>query len=778
MADHRARCEALLGMALAGALMALPGRAAVPATYLADMQQTQDVFLEVEVNGEGIPFIVHFRASGAKLSATGAELARIGIAIDKLGIAGSDQVALDALAGVRYRYDKTHQRVAITLPDDVRKPFVVDSRQLPQAMPATSGRGVVLNYDAVAQNETGNRYALWLEQRYFDPDGVFSNTGIAYLDAASRRYLRYDTSWSRSDPATLRTVQWGDAITSSLAWSRSIRFAGFQWRSNFALRPDLVTFPLPVLTGSAVVPSSLDLYVNNMQHFNVQVPSGPFVVNEVPGITGGGNATLITRNALGQTVTLAMPIYIDTQMLATGLSSYSLEAGFLRRDYGAASFHYDPHLAGSGSWRRGISDALTVEAHGEATDHLFNAGTGALVRLGTDGVLNGAIGFSAGRWAGTQLSLGYQWIEPHYAIDAQSIRTFGHYGDLASRDGAPVPTHTDRLTVSLPFFGNQNFALSYIGTKLPQVEASRIASLSYGLSLRHALSLNLSAYRDIDRHRSRGVFLNVSLGLENNVSLNAVAGSQGGRAYNNLQALRPADYAGGWGWGLQTGQFNQLGFHQAQLQYLGSAGQLTGLVQNYAGHTTASFDALGSIVLMDGDIQFSRRIYDGFALVSTNGVAGVPVLHENRLLGRTDDHGHLLVPDLNAYQDNHISIDPSRLPVDMRIDATAMVVVPQVQSGVLGRFSITRYAAASVLLHDASGKPIAAGTRVHHVESGADTIVGYDGLTFINDLQATNHLQLDGPAWHCTVTFSYTPPTNHALPSIGPFICRREAMQP
>ncbi|GLQ89819.1 fimbriae usher protein [Dyella flagellata] len=758
--------------------MLLPGRAAVPASFAGEMQQTQDVYLEVAVNGEEVPFIVHFQATGARLSATGADLARIGVAIGKLGIAASAQVQLDAIAGARYRYDRTHQRVDLTLPDNARQPYMVDSRQLSPSMPATSGRGLVLNYDAFAQNQTGNRFALWMEQRYFDPAGVFSNTGIAYLDAASRHYLRYDTSWSRSNPDTLSTFQWGDAITSSLAWSRSIRFAGFQWRSNFALRPDLVTFPLPVLTGSALVPSSLDLYVNNMQHFNVQVPSGPFVVNEVPGITGGGNATLITRNALGQTVTLSMPIYIDTQMLAKGLSSYSMEVGFLRRDYGIASFDYDPHLAGSGSWRQGLSDALTVEAHGEATDHLFNAGAGALVRLGADGVVNGAIGFSAGRLAGTQLSVGYQWLEPHYAIDAQSIRTFGHYGDLAARDGAPVPTHTDRLTVSLPFFGNQNFALSYIGSKLPQVQASRIVSLTYGLSLRHSLSVNLSAYRDIYQHASRGVFLNVSLGLDDHVSLNAVVGSQGGRAYNNLQAFRPVDYAGGWGWGLQTGQFNQMGFHQAQLQYLGNAGQLTGIVQNYAGHTTASFDALGSIVLMDGDVQFSRRIYDGFALVSTNGVAGVPVLHENRLLGHTDDSGHLLVPDLNSYQANRIAIDTSALPVDMRIDTTAMVVVPQVQSGVLGRFTITRYAAASILLHDEAGKPIPAGTRVHHVESGSDTIVGYDGLTFVNELQASNHLQLDGVAWHCTVTFPYKPPTDHALPLIGPLVCRREAMRP
>lgn len=175
---------------------------------------------------------------------------------------------------------------------------------------------------------------------------------------------------------------------------------------------------------------------------------------------------------------------------------------------------------------------------------------------------------------------------------------------------------------------------------------------------------------------------------------------------------------------------------------------------------------------MDDSIHLSRRIYDGFALVSTDGVADIPVLHDNRVIGVTDARGHLLIPDLNAYQDNHVAIDSMRLPADMRIDKTSIDVVPQSQSGVLAHFPLTHDDAASVILHDARGRALPPGSRVRYLESGAETVVGYGGLTYIDGLQRENHLQVDTSAGSCTASFSYRRPAHHGVPTIGPLLCR------
>ncbi|WP_321887056.1 fimbria/pilus outer membrane usher protein [Paraburkholderia bannensis] len=740
-----------------------------------------DLYLEVTLNGDRTALIAHFRQREGRLYAEAADLDTIGLRVPELpvgapGKPANTEIALDSLPGLHYRYDETTQSIAIEAPDALRKAYVFDTRALEKAPQASASRGFVLNYDAYVEEAGSTQSALWSEQRYFDAHGVFSNTGTAYLYRTMHRYVRFDTSWQTSNATTLTTTQVGDTISSSLDWSRSLRIGGFQWRSNFALRPDLVTFPVPSLSGSAVVPSSVDLYVNNVRQFSGSVPGGPFVISNVPGITGAGEATVITRDPLGRAVATTVPLYIDTRLLAAGLSSYSVEAGFLRRDYGVESFSYDPQPVASASMRHGISDRLTVEAHAEVTGGLYDAGAGALVRIGQLGVINGSLAASTGHFTGAQVGLGYQLITQTFSVELSTLRATRHYGDLAARDGSPVPLATDRATVSVPLPGNQTVALSYIGYRYPDVVASHIGSVSYTVSLRNLVSLSVSAFRDFSSRSSSGVFLSASMGLGDRTSINASAGRQNGEGTWNVNASRAPDYDGGWGYTVQDGGSNASHYQQAQVQYLGRYGQVTALGQALDGRMAGSLDVTGALVVMDGAALPARRIDDGFALVSTDGLAGVPVLHENRVIGTTDSHGHLLVPDLNAYQNNLISVDSMGLPAEAHMATTRANVVPQSQSGVLASFKVTQYRAASVILRGPDGAYLPAGARVHHEESGSDTIVGYDGLTFIENLQADNHLSVTASgskgSIHCAASFRYVRPTDGSLPTYGPLTCQ------
>ncbi|WDD94932.1 fimbria/pilus outer membrane usher protein [Burkholderia sp. FERM BP-3421] len=760
--EPAARAQDLPRVIPSDARAALPGSAA---------GAPDDLYLDVTLNGEPTHLIVHFSVHDERLSASQDDLNDLGITTASLKLPANALVALDALPGLRYRYDVTSQTIALEVPNALRIPHTYDTRAIQATPNATAGRGVLLNYDLYAQSGEHAPVSLWSELRYFDPAGVFSTTGIASFYRGDQRYTRYDTSWSRSDPKTLSTLQLGDTISSSLAWSRSLRLGGVQWRSNFALRPDLVTFPVPALPGSAVVPTSVDLYVNNVRQFSSNVPSGPFVINNVPGIIGGGNATVITRDALGRSIATSLPLYIDTRMLAPGLASYGVEAGFLRRAYGLDSFDYDPHPAASATARYGLTDTFTAETHAEVTSGLYNAGAGALLRLGMAGVVSASAAASAGRLAGAQFGLGYQLIEPRFSIDAQTLRTVANYGDLAARDGTPVPTVTDRVTLSLPFIRAQTLSLSYIGLKYPGAPTSQIGSVAYSISLGGLLSLTVSAFQDFRQRDSRGAFLSMNLGLGNNTSINANVGRQNGESIYSVNATRPPDYDGGPGWAVQAGNAGDVRYGQAQAQYLGRAGQVTALAQTIAGRRNVSLDVSGALVLMDGSALPSRRIDDAFALVSTDAAPGVPVLHENRAIGTTDGRGHFLIPDLNSYQNNRIAIDSLRLPIDVRLSDTMRNVVPQAGSGVLARFAITREQAASVLLRDAQGAPLPPGLAVRQVENGARTIVGYDGMTFVSGLGALNHLEISGNGRRCDVSFPYTRPADGTPPTLGPLVC-------
>lgn len=742
-------------------------------TPVARMDLSQDVYLEVDLNGQPTSKIARFHLSKGKLYASAADLEQVGLRMDRLGsgVGAAAEISLDTIAGLRYTYDAARQTIALRVPDELRTPYAIDSRALPETPPATSSSGIYVDYDLFASSSPGQPVALANETRYFNPSGVLSHSGIAYVSGGERRYLRYDTFWSRSNAAVPSTMQIGDTITSSLSWSRSIRIGGFQWRSNFSLRPDLVTFPVPALYGSAVVPSSVDVYLNNVKQFSGDVPSGPFIVNNVFGITGAGTATVVTRDALGRTISTSLPLYVDARMLAAGLSSFSFEAGFLRRAYGLASFSYDPHPAVSGSARYGLTDALTLEAHGEGTRGLVHAGGGALMRMGQSGVLNGALAVSTGHFTGVQASLGYQLIRPQFSIEAQTVRAYGNFGDLASSDGALMPSATDQVTLSLPFVRRQSISLSYIGSKVPGAFASRIGAVSYTLGLGNLVSLNLNLYSDFRQHHASGCFVALNFAPSDRISTSASGAFANGRVDGTVNAIRSPDYAGEWGGGVQAGRMGGTSFGQSQVQYLGRAGEATAIAQRTGAAANASLDVSGAVVLMDRSIEFARRIDDGFALVSTDGVGDVPVLHDNRVIGVTDRSGHLLVSDLNAYESNRIGIDSMKLPVDARIAVTSMNVTPQARSGVLARFGMSRYAAASVIVLDAHGQAISAGSPVHDVESGKDTIVGYDGIVFIDELQRNNHLLVGAGTSRCAVQFAYVPSRDGTIPTIGPLTC-------
>ena len=130
------------------------------------------------------------------------------------------------------------------------------------------------------------------------------------------------------------------------------------------------------------------------------------------------------------------------------------------------------------------------------------------------------------------------------------------------------------------------------------------------------------------------------------------------------------------------------------------------------------------------------------------------------------------MPDLNSYQINRLSIDPDELPVDMKLESTKAVAVPQAGSGVLVKFQLQRYAAASVILHLPDGSVLPVGARVAHVESGKQSVVGYDGIAFVEDLLAGNHLRVKGSGVSCVVEFPYRHDPARPLPTLGPFICQ------
>jgi outer membrane usher protein len=181
--------------------------------------------------------------------------------------------------------------------------------------------------------------------------------------------------------------------------------------------------------------------------------------------------------------------------------------------------------------------------------------------------------------------------------------------------------------------------------------------------------------------------------------------------------------------------------------------------------------ASGALVWADGHVFASDRIYDSFAVVNTGGVAGVPVLYENRLVGTTDSSGRLLVPSLLSFQNNQLAVDTTRLPADIEVGQTSVLVRPSDRSGTVVDFHVRKVHAAVVTLQDGSGKAIPLGS-VAKIVGAEDQPVGYDGQAYVTGLQPTNHMEVVLPdGGSCSVAFNYQPVAGD-IPLVGPLRCQ------
>ncbi|SAK75205.1 fimbrial biogenesis outer membrane usher protein [Caballeronia catudaia] len=718
----------------------------------------QTLVLEIVLNGASLGEPATFRLRDGQLYAEPSTLEDAGVRVNDLKPDAEGWIALASIPGLHAEYSVAKQQ-AILQVDEARRVTQRIGYHTPATPKATPGTGFVLNYDITYLRNIGDvhddQFGVWSEQRFFTHYGVFDNTGTYLNGMGLNRYTRLDTNWTYSRPSTLFTMTVGDTISGSLAWSRSVRYGGIQLQRDFSLRPDLITFPLPVFAGSAAVPSAVDLYINGLRQYSGNAAPGPFQISQPPSLTGAGVAQVVVTDALGRRVTTSIPLYIDTRLLAKDLSNYSIDIGFLRDNYTISSNDYESSPIFSGLYGYGVTDWLTLQAHAEGGQGLSNGGAGAIIGIGDAGVLSTAAAASKLHgMTGALFSIGYQYIGPKFSFTVQATRATDGYRDIAALSNTSIFQHIYQTTASVALGRGQSASLSYIDSLDSFSGHARVATLAYNAQVGKRWSLFATTYRDFLQRGVWGGSIGVTFALGGDVT-----------------ASRPADFSGGWGWSVQGGAGADYRHAFAGANYRASFGDFQATAQRFNGVTTATVEAAGALVVMDGTVLPSRTLTDGFALVSTDGLAKVPVTQENRLVGATDTRGYLLVPDLTSYQRNQLAIDPLALPPDVQIDRTRLDIAPERRSGALAHFGMARYQGASVSFVDANGQALPAGAMATLAPSGATATVGYDGLAFFDKLDANNEVTIHGRNLDCTADVKYAAPAAGTLAQIGPVPC-------
>lgn len=738
----------------------------------------ENLYLEVTVNGNPSGKIAHFVRDGAHFNASADTLRTLGF---RLAEETQGTIDITSLQGVQVDYNAAYQRLDITARADLvdQNATVLNQRNSNIPQP-TASTGMLLNYDlyGMRDNRDSRSISAHTELRAFNDTGVLSSTALSrWADSpgsrASSDTVRLDTSFSRSFVNHAVTLQIGDLVSGSLDWTRPTRLGGIQLRRNFALQPELITFPVPAFYGQANLPSTVDLYINGLKQYSSDVPAGPFQLNTVPIVNGNGQAQVVVTDAMGRQNTIAFPFYTSNQLLRAGLSDFSIEAGFVREDYGVESLSYANDPAVSGTYSFGVTDRLTLAGHAETVSGLAEGGASAVIAIGQAGVINASFAASHERGSsGQQAGTGYNWRNQRFNLSLDTVRTFGDYRDIATRYGQRPPSQSDRALAGFTMGRAGSLGVSYVALKYPDQPRSRYASAYYSKSLGQRSSLSFSVNQNLEDSHDYSVYLSFSMTLGDRVSTSLSGQHSRNSDVATLDVSRSINNDGGFGWRLRAQEGDNQHGSLGEIGYRGGNAEVRAGIQSMNSNTFGYASLSGAVVAMDKQLFLARRIDDAFAVVSTDGVANVPVMRENRLIGTTNKRGGLLVTTLNAYQKNKLSIDPMSLPADMEINRVDAEVVPSDRSGTLVKFGIKPIQAALVTLQDANGEPISVGSSVSLQGSDAPAmVVGYDGIVYLEGLTARNVIHVQTAQGQCSVKFNYQSNAN-AVTMIGPLVCQ------
>ena len=819
---QRLRCRsfvrALLVVGLATVLNPLPG---CPPARAAEQQTS--LALDVTINGtvlDAIGIFVQF--PGGMIGATRSELESLGLRASAAH-STTEMVMLNEIPSLKYAYEERTQQIRITIDDAYRLPHVFDLGSDSGVVRPQADWGAMLNYDLYSSFNAPlgptpfafNGTSAALDARAFSPFGTFEQTGIVnYLGNHQTELIRLDSFYRFSDPQQMIDWTAGDTINGALSWTRPIRIGGMQVQRDFALRPDLVTMPVANLGGTAAVPSTVDFYINSTRTFTQDDVTGPFALTNIPLVNGAGNAQMVIRDSSGHETTTNVPFYGSADLLTPGLSSWSVEIGLPRIAYGSTANTYVRQPVGSATWQQGITDWFTAQGHAEAGSGVVNGGLGSAIRTGTFGIATAALagstlvgnigGVSPARGGrGMQVAVSFETNLFGISFDIGSQRTSGDYEDLASvtarqqalastpasaaasysaflqststalqiYGSTRAPLALDRFTLAgpLPFDPSSNWSVTYVNEVDASNDRSKIASLSYSRSLPYDAAFFATAFKDYGSGGDIGVLIGITVPLGQTTSVSSTLSNGVGGTTGTLDVSHPlgAEY-GSVGWELedQEGALDR----QGTLAYRAPAVTVQAEVTESRSGVGATLDASGAVATMGGGLFFSDHIGDAFAVVEA-GAPNVSVLYENQPIGTTDSRGMLLVPNLQSFQKNKLSIDPSNLPADDEIESTDIVVTPADRSGALVPFKVhSDRATALVVLTRADGKFVPAGSP-GRMDGGDEFVVGYDGQAFVKGLTGSNQLTVDLGEGTCHVSFTFKPRPGEQV-RIGPVICR------
>ncbi|MFN3071820.1 fimbria/pilus outer membrane usher protein [Serratia sp. J2] len=619
------------------------------------------------------------------------------------------------------------------------------------------------------------------------------NGSYSQMNNGPSQYSNLNTYLQRDIPQIQGRMLLGQSNTTGQLFD-TLPFSGIQLASDERMLPESLRGYAPDIRGIARTNARVTVRQGGQVLYETTVTPGEFLINDLYPTGYGGDLDVTVRESDGTVQTFKVPYASVAQLLRPGSYRYSVTAGEVRSD----NLREKPALY-QATYQLGLTNAITGYGGLQASQNYYALQLGTAV-----GTPIGAIAFDvtqARTHLGNSTDIDGQH-QPGNSLSGQSYQV--SYSKLISETNSNLSLAAYRFSTD----GYMDFmtamqtrdavAQGYSPDSVSRAKNRLTATASQGLpgdwgQLYVSGSLQNYWNKDgNDKQYQMGYnnrYKSLSYGFSVNRSFSSLGTAQtnyllsfslplGRNDQTHTPQLRmdlSHDSTGRYGQQATisgtAGAENQLSYGVTAMnanQGVGSSGSVNGNYRTPAtalsgtystgkGYQSASAGMNGTVVAHSGGVTFTPYTSDTFALVEAKGAEGANVSSYPGV--KVDSRGYALVPYLNPYQMNDISIDPKGTAASVELDNSSQKVAPYSGAVVKVKYNTKQ---GTPILVDATyqGEPIPFGADVFDSKGNSVGSVGQGGQLYARVAKDKGQLKVkwgDGSEMQCAVNYLLMP---------------------
>jgi outer membrane usher protein len=500
------------------------------------------------------------------------------------------------------------------------------------------------------------------------------------------------TYYTLNERETLRRLTFGDSLGQTGPLGSTSFVGGISLARTFDLDPYLVTSPRIGFSGSALTPSTVDVYINGALVRSEQIAPGAFQLNNLRVTGGRGQATYVIRDVFGREQRVDIPFYMSGSVLTKNLEEYEYTIGAIRENIGSQSFDYD-RMAFLARHRRGLTNALTLSGRAEGSTDVVSAGP-SLTTLTKIGQLELDLGGSYERehGAGAAAFLSYSFLSRYFSAGLYGRALTDRYATVTSPSSSEHVVRELGLFQSTPIFNRLTLSSqAQLMQQRGQGKTWRVSASTGTRLISHLMFLTYGSLSGLETgDTSWEIFASLSyvFGQRHSTSLQTRLRDRDGAL--TLDASKSLPIGVGYGYRASV-TLDEINNANAMAQYQTSFGRYGAsytMFDNEEHHV--ALETSGAIAIVPGIGIFpTLPVQDAFGIIRVRGVKDVRGYINNQEIGKTDRNGNLVVPNLLSYYGNRLSISAEDVPIRYTLDLIERTVAPPQRGAAIADFPVT-----------------------------------------------------------------------------------------